>query len=92
MDKTIAEVAKALKESLAKFGVCFDQALDIILQHERRIADLEGENGVRGELRKIQRRIEDLKDPKMRQEAMAQFAILCHALGVENLDVENLED
>jgi hypothetical protein len=86
LDKTIVEVAKALKESFERFGVCFNQVLDIILQHERRIADLEGEGGVRGELRKIQRRIEDLGDAEKRERCMIELAILAGELGVENLE------
>jgi hypothetical protein len=82
----VAELAKALKECLSKFGVCLDQVLDIVSQHERRLADLEGENGVKGELRKIQRRIEDLGDAEKRERCMIELAILAGELGVESLE------
>ena len=86
MDKTIVDLAKALKENLENLGVCVDQLLDVVLQHETRLQDLEGPADLRNELAVLGRRIAGVKDQPVRESALAEFAILCHALGVEDLE------
>jgi hypothetical protein len=40
----------------------------------------------KGHLRQIERFIEDLQDQAKKEAAMAEFAALCHALGIEDLE------
>jgi hypothetical protein len=86
VDQTIVDIAKALKENLEKLGVCFDQLLDVVLQHEQRLQDLESPTTLKDELRHLQRRIICLKDPAKRTHAIAEYAILCKVLDFENLE------
>ena len=86
MDQTIVDIAKALKENLEKLGVCFDQLLDVVLQHERRLQELESPAVLKNELRTLQRRIESIEGQSKREAAVAELAILCHILGVEDLE------
>jgi hypothetical protein len=86
LDQAIVDIAKALKENLGKLGVCLDQLLDVVLQHERRLQDLESPTTLKDELRHLQRRIAGLKDPAKRKQAVAEFAILCKVLDFDNLE------
>jgi hypothetical protein len=86
LEKAIVELAQAFKEILQKLGVSLDQLCDIVMQHEQRLQLLEGPSDVRSELKPLARRISDLKDQAKREEASAEFAILCHVLGVEDLE------
>ena len=86
MEQAIVELAKAFKEILQKLGTSFEQLCDIVLQHEQRLRLLEGSGDFRSELKAVARRISDLKDNAKREEAVAEFAILCHVLGVEDLE------
>jgi hypothetical protein len=86
MDKAIAEIAKALKESIQRLSVLVDQICDVLQNHEERLQKLERSMSPRGHLRQIERFIEDIEDPEKRQIAMAEFASLCHALGLEDLE------
>jgi hypothetical protein len=86
LEQAIVELAQAFKEILQKLGVAVDQLCDIVMQHEQRLQLLEGPSDVRSELKAVARRISDLKDQAKREEASAEFAILCHVLGVEDLE------
>ena len=90
MDKVIAEIAKALKEADVQLGVCLQQTLDVLQNHEERLQKLEKSMSPKGHLKQIERFIEDIQDPEKREAAMAEFAALCHALGIE--DLESSED
>lgn len=85
MDRAIAGIAKALKESEQNLGVCLQQVLDVLSNHEERLERLEKPD-IRSELVDVQRFIEDIKDPSKREAAMAEFAALCSALGIEDLE------
>jgi hypothetical protein len=86
LEKAIVELAQAFKDILKQFGTAFDQLCDVVMQHEQRLQALEGSGDLRSELKAVARRIEDLKDTKTREEASAEFAILCHICGVEDLE------
>ena len=86
MDNAIAGIAKALKESEQGLGVCLQQTLDVLQNHEERLQKLEKLMSPKGHLRQIERFIEDIQDPEKKQAAMAEFAALCHALGIEDLE------
>lgn|GEM_PF-3523981 len=89
MDKAIAEIAKVLKESEQSLGVCLQQILDVLQNHEERLQKLERSMNPKGHLRQIERFIEDIQDPEKREAAMAEFAALCNALGIEDLEEES---
>jgi len=86
MDKAIAGIVKAFKESEQSLGICLQQTLDILQNHEERLQKLERAMSPKGHLRQIERFIEDIQDPEKKEAAMAEFAILCHALGIEDLE------
>ncbi|MBS7633870.1 hypothetical protein KEJ15_09730 [Candidatus Bathyarchaeota archaeon] len=88
MDKAIAGIAKALKDSLDTVAICVQQTLDVLSNHEQRLQKLERAMSPKGHLRQIERFIEDIQDPVKREAAMAEFASLCHALGIEDLEEE----
>jgi len=90
MDKAIAGIVKAFKESEQSLGICLQQTLDILQNHEERLQKLERSMSPKGHLRQIERFIEDIQDPEKKEAAMAEFAALCHALGIE--DLESFED
>lgn len=85
MDKAIAGIAKTLKESEQSLGICLQQTLDVLQNHEKRLQKLEKPD-IRCELVDIERFIEDIQDPAKKEAAMAEFAALCHALGIEDLE------
>ena len=41
MDKTIAELAKNLRDNVQHLSVCVNQLCDVVLQHERRLQEIE---------------------------------------------------
>lgn len=41
MDKTIAELAKSLRDNLRDLGVCVNRLCDVVLQHEQRLQEIE---------------------------------------------------
>ena len=86
MDKAIAGIVKVFKESEQSLGICLQQTLDILQNHEERLQKLERSISPKGHLRQIERFIEDIQDPEKKEAAMAEFAILCHALGIEDLE------
>jgi predicted DNA-binding protein YlxM (UPF0122 family) len=86
VDKAIAEIAKALKESEQTLGVCLQHTLDVLQNHEERLQRLERSMSPKGHLRQIERFIEDLQDQAKKEAAMAEFTALCHALGIEDLE------
>jgi predicted DNA-binding protein YlxM (UPF0122 family) len=85
VDKAIAGIAKTLKESEQSLGICLQQTLDVLQNHEKRLQKLEKPD-IRCELVDIERFIEDIQDPAKKEAAMAEFAALCHALGIEDLE------
>jgi hypothetical protein len=86
LDKAIAEIGKALKEADVQLGVCLQQTLDVLQNHEERLQKLERSMSPKGHLRQIERFIEDISDPAKKEAAMTEFAALCHALGIEDLE------
>ena len=87
MDKAVAEIAKTLKGNLENLSVSVQQLCSVVLNQEKRLQLLEGLD-VRIELKKITRKIVDIQDPEKKEGAMAEFAALCHALGIEDLETE----
>lgn len=85
MVKSIADIAKALKESEQTLGVCLQQTFDILLNHEERLQKLEKPD-IRCEFVDIKRFIENIEDPAKKDAAKAEFATLCRILGVEDLE------
>lgn len=83
MVKDIADIAKGLKESEQTLGVCLQQALDVLLNHEERLEKLEKPD-IRCEFAGIKRFIENIEDPAKKDAAKANFAILRRILGVED--------
>jgi len=77
MDDRIPGIAKALK-----------LIANLLQDPEERLQKLERAMSPKGHLRQIERFIEDIQDPVKREAAMAEFAALCHALGIENLEEE----
>jgi len=90
VDEAIAGITKALKESEQSLGVCLQQTLDVLQNHEERLQKLERSMSPKVHLKQIERFIEDIQDPEKREAAMAGFAAFCHALGIE--DLESFED
>jgi hypothetical protein len=86
VDEAIAEIGKALKEADVQLGVCLQQTLDVLQNHEERLQKLERSMSPKEHLRQIERFIEDIQDPQKKEAAMAEFAALCHALGFEDLE------
>lgn len=86
MDEAIAGIAKALKESEQSLGVCLQQTLDVLQNHEERLQKLERSMSPKGHLRQIERFIEDISDPAKKEAALAELAILCNVLGIEDLE------
>lgn len=85
MDKAIVDIAKTLQESEQTVGVCLQQSLDVLLNHEERLQKLERPD-IRCEFEDIKRFIEDIRDPVKKDAAKAEFATLCRILGVEDLE------
>jgi len=56
--------------------------------HEERLQKLERSMSPKGHLRQLERFIEDIQDPEKKVVDMAEFAALCHALGIEDLEEE----
>jgi len=83
--KSIADIAKGLKESEQTLGVCLQQTLDILLNHEERLEKLEKPD-ISCEFVDIKRFIENIEDPAKKDAAKAEFATLCRILGVEDLE------
>jgi HPt (histidine-containing phosphotransfer) domain-containing protein len=88
VDRAIAELAKALKETLENLGVCFNQVLDVVLQQEKRLQRLEGlfPQDLRTQLLDLQHSIEGLQDADRRSRALGALTVLCNLLGVEDLE------
>jgi hypothetical protein len=86
VDEAIAGIAKALKESEQSLGVCLQQTLDVLQNHEERLQKLERSMSPKGHLRQIERFIEDISDPAKKEAALAELAILCNVLGIEDLE------
>jgi hypothetical protein len=88
MDRAIAELGKALRDSMQKLSVCFDQLLDVVSGQEERLQRLEGSfsQDLRTQLRALEGMIEGMRDPERKTRAMALFATLCSVLGVEDLE------
>jgi len=85
LDKAIVDIAKEFKEAFLKIGVCTQQLSEVTLQHEQRLQKLE-EPDIKCELKDVQRYIVDLQDPQKKEAALAEFAALCNALGIEDLE------
>lgn len=85
MDKAIVDIAKRFRESEETLGVCLQQALDVVLNHEERLQKLERPD-IRCEFLDIKRFIEDIGDPVKKDAAKAEFATLCRILGFEDLE------
>jgi predicted DNA-binding protein YlxM (UPF0122 family) len=85
VDKVIVDIAKALKESEQTMGICLQQALDVLLNHEERLQKLERPD-IRCDLVDVKRFIEDIEDPAKKGAAKAEFATLCRILGFEDLE------
>ena len=86
MDKTIVELAKGLKEGLQKLGVCTDQLCDVVLQHEKRLQELEKPLDIKTELACVKAYLLGIQDPTKRNAALAELATLCNVLGIEDLE------
>ena len=86
MDKAIVDIAKFFKESVGKIGVCFDQLLDVVLQHEKRLQELEKPPNISKQLGAIKVYIENIEDEGKKTAALAEFTALCNVLGLTDLE------
>ena len=86
MFEAIRGIAEALKKASQDLGVSLMQTLDLIQNHEERLQDLEKSMTVKGHLRQVARAIEDIPDQGKKETTMAEFASICHALGLEDLE------
>lgn len=85
MEKTIAEVANALKEVNVQEASCLQRICDVLQNHEERLRYLEKPD-ITCELTDIRRFIENIEGPEKRKKAMAEFVTLCHVLGIEDFE------
>ena len=86
MDKAIAELAKALKESIEALGISVQQLCDVIWQHEKRLQELEKPLDIAKELSYLKTYVEGIGDSEKRNAALAELAALCNVLGINNLE------
>lgn len=86
MDRTIEKLAKVLKENLEKLGVCVDQLCDVVLQHEKRLQELEKPLDIKTELACVKAYVLGIQDPAKRNATLAELVTLCNVLGIEDLE------
>ena len=86
MLEAIRGIAEALKKASQDLGVSLMQTLDLIQNHEERLQKLEEFMNVKGHLRQVARAIEAIPNQEKKEITMAEFASICHALGLENLE------
>jgi hypothetical protein len=82
--KDIDRLAKTLKLTVGKLGVCLDWLLDVVADQEKRLQRLE-EPDVKAELLKIRAAIDRIKDPEKKVRALECFSRLW-ALNIEDLE------
>jgi hypothetical protein len=86
MDKAIVELAEAFKRELKTMGICIDQLCDILLDHEKRLQELEKPLDIAKELSYVKTFVDGLQDPEKRTAALAELCILCNVLGITDLE------
>ena len=86
MDEAIKDLAKALKAAAHDLGVCLEQLCDIVLQHEKRLQELEKPLDIKTELACVKAYLLGIQDPAKRNAALAELAALCNVLGIEDLE------
>jgi len=82
----VAEAVMALKDGVIKIGAGVGELCEIVQMQEQRLRQLEEPGNLRVQLRNLERSIDDLPDQTKKEAAMAEFASLCHALGIESLE------
>ncbi len=85
MDQSIEELAKTFKARMTELGVCVDQALEVMMIHEKRLQKVESTNQ-RDLLKRIEGSIEDMPEGQKKMVAMGYLASLCDTLGFESLE------
>jgi predicted DNA-binding protein YlxM (UPF0122 family) len=90
MDKAIAEIAKALKESEQSLGICLQQICDVLANHEQRLQKLEGKLSFEEGLDFLKARIMRVEDSAKRTKLLQLIDEICEMLGAKN-ELEDLE-
>ena len=86
MDEAIKDLAKALKAAAHDLGVCLDQLCDIVLQHEKRLQEIEKPLDIATEAKYFRTYILGIKDPDERNAALVKLAALYEVLGITDLE------
>jgi len=91
--RPIVEVGKALKEAETQLGVCLQETLDMLLDHERRLQELENSDrasklSLEEEFDFLQAQVERLGDSAKRVEGLSLLGQLREILGF----IDELED
>jgi hypothetical protein len=87
LDEAIKDLAKALKAAAHDLGVCLEQLCDIVLQHEKRLQEIEKPLDIAKELSYVKTYVEGIEDSEKRHAALAALAALCNVLGITDLEV-----
>jgi hypothetical protein len=86
LDEAIKDLAKALKAAAHDLGVCLDQLCDIVLQHEKRLQEIEKPLDIATEAKYFRTYILGIKDPDERNAALVKLAALYEVLGITDLE------
>lgn len=83
MTEKVKEMASTLREVMLQVGASVDEVLDVILDHEKRLAALEKRpRSIREELDRLEEQIKAIGDARKRKRARQDFTRLCAVLDV----------